>query len=355
MLAGYPETMTAGERHFVVEPPIAPMLGKLVRELPRGDYLYEPKWDGFRCLVFRAGERVELRSRHDRPLGRYFPELVDAATALPEEQFVLDGEILVPVDGGYDFATLMARLHPAASRVERLSTRSPATLVAFDALAVNGRDLRDEPFAERRVALENVVGAGGRRLGVTTATADAEVASGWLRAGAGAGIDGVMAKPRELAYRPGKRAMLKVKLEQTLDSVVAGFRLLADRPLPSSLLLGLYDELGSLQHIGIAGSFSERLRRGLLEVLSPLAVPLTGHPWESGFLLGGSPVGRLKGAAGRWSPGDMSLDWIPVEPSLVAEVSYDHIEARRLRHPARFRRWRPDRDPLTCTFDQIPI
>jgi ATP-dependent DNA ligase len=273
--------------------------------------------------------------------------------SVSDESFVLDGEILVGAAEGYDFATLMARLHPAASRVELLSARYPATFIAFDVLAVGARDLRDEPFVARRGALEALVGAGDGRVLVTPASAEVDVAVRWLHGGGGAGIDGVMAKPRELTYRAGERAMLKVKLERTLDCVVGGFRLLVDRPLPSSLLLGLYDGSGGLEHIGIASSFSERLRRELLEVLGGSTVALAGHPWEHGFLLSGSPVGRLKGAAGRWAPGEMSLDWIPVEPSRVVEVSYDHIESRRLRHPARFRRWRPDRDPLTCTFEQI--
>jgi ATP-dependent DNA ligase len=347
--------MAAHELRGPVEPPIAPMLGKLVRELPRGDFVYEPKWDGFRCLVFRAAGNVELRSRNDRPLGRYFPELVEAIAAVSADCFVLDGEILVVVDGRYDFPALMARLHPAASRVDRLSAAAPATLVAFDLLALGDRDLRGEPLHRRRAALEALIASASERLRVTPATADPERASAWLEGEDGAGVDGVMAKPRDLPYRAGERAMLKVKLERTLDCVVAGLRLLADRPLPSSLLLGLYDETGILAHIGIAGSFSERLRRELLEVLGPLTVPLAGHPWERGFLLEGSPIGRLKGAAGRWAPGEMSLDWIPVAPSRVAEVSYDHIESRRLRHPARFKRWRDDRDPASCTFAQLSI
>jgi ATP-dependent DNA ligase len=345
--------MTAHEVRSPVEPPIAPMLGKLVRELPRGEFVYEPKWDGFRCLAFREGGRVELRSRNDRPLGRYFPELVAAVSEVRAEAFALDGEILVAVGDRYDFATLMTRLHPAASRVDRLCATTPATLVIFDLLALGDRDLREEPFDARRAALERLIGTGGERLRLTPATDDPERASAWLRGTEGAGVDGVMAKPRDLTYRAGERAMLKVKLERTVDCVVAGFRLLADRPLPSSLLLGLYDEAGALHHVGIAGSFSERLRGELLEALTPLVVSLPGHPWEHGFLTEGSPVGRLKGAAGRWAPGEMSLDWFPVAPARVAEVSYDHIEARRLRHPARFKRWRPDRDPVTCTFDQI--
>jgi ATP-dependent DNA ligase len=337
-----------GEIALPVQPPVAPMLGRLVRELPIGDFVYEPKWDGFRCIAFRDGDRLDLRSRHDRPLGRYFPELVSALLNLRCERFVLDGEILIP---SHDFATLMGRLHPAVSRVERLSIEAPAELLAFDLLAVNSSDLRAEPFVARRSLLEDLVRTSDGRVRETPATTDPATASGWLQRMRA--VDGVMAKHRELAYREGERAMLKVKLERTLECVVAGFRLLGDRPLPSSLLLGLYDEAGLLAHIGIAGAFSERLRIRLLEELEALVVPLEGHPWEHGFLLEGSPIGRLKGAAGRWSPAEMALDWIPVAPRRVIEVGYDHMDGRRLRHPARFRRWRPDRDPRSCTFAQV--
>lgn len=339
-------------RHVLVQPPIRPMLGRLTRELPLGDFVYEPKWDGFRCLALRSGAELDLRSRHDRPLARYFPELVIALAALAPTRFVLDGEILIPRGDGYDFAALMARLHPAASRVRALSERTPATFVLFDVLELDGVDLRTRPFAARRAALERIVRPDGDRLRLTPTTTNPKVATSWL-AGGGAGVDGVMAKPSDLPYLEGRRAMLKVKLDRALDCVVAGLRLLADRPLPSSLLLGLYDEADVLQHIGIAGSFSERLRRQLIDELRDLVVPLAGHPWEHGFLLGGSPVGRLKGAAGRWAPEEMSLDWIPLAPTRVAEVGYDRLEARRLRHPARFRRWRDDREPRSCTFDQI--
>jgi len=334
-----------------VQPPVSPMLGRLVRQLPLGDFLYEPKWDGFRCLAFRDREGLDLRSRNQRPLARYFPELVYALLELSAESFVLDGEILVPSDGGYDFAALMARLHPAASRVNRLSALTPAIFVAFDALALDERDLRDEPFARRRTMLETFIAPRRGTIRLTPATKEPKLAQAWLE-DPDPGIDGVMAKPLDLPYRAGERALLKVKLERTLDCVLAGFRLLAERPLPSSLLLGLYDERGELRHIGVAGGFSERLRRELLAELEPVIVPLRGHPWERGFLLEGSPVGRLKGAAGRWAPDAMSLDWIPVEPSRVVEVSFDHLDARRLRHPARFRHWRPDRDPRSCTFAQ---
>jgi ATP-dependent DNA ligase len=331
-----------------VAPPLDPMLGELVRELPVGDYLYEPKWDGFRCIAFRSGDEVDLRSRNGRPLARYFPEVVEALRGVDADRFAVDGEIVVPPGADHDFTALMQRLHPAASRVEVLSAATPAAFMAFDLIAAGGEDLRELPFEERRTRLESL---GGLRL--TAITPDPALAAEWLESFAGGGVDGVMAKPRDLAYRPGARLMLKVKRERTLDCVVAGFRVLADRPLPSSLLLGLHGDGGELHHIGLASSFSERLRVELLRELHTLVVPLAGHPWERGFLVEGSAMGRLKGAAGRWSPEEMELDWVPVAPSLVAEVAYDHFDGDRLRHPGRFRRWRPDREPASCTFAQL--
>ena len=335
-----------------VLPPLKPMLGKLARELPEGDFLYEPKWDGFRCLVFRDGEQVDLRSRHDRPLARYFPELVEAFRDLPARRLVLDGEIVVAGAAGFDFAALLARLHPAASRVERLRRETPAAFVAFDLLALDEDDLRERPFAERRSRLAELLTPARPPIFLTPETADRAVASSWVERFGGTGIDGVVAKHRELRYEPGVRAMLKMKRERTADCVVAGFRWLVDRPLPSALLLGLYDEAGALQHVGVASSFTERQRGPLLEELAPLAVPLAGHPWEEGFLVGGSPVGRLPGAAGRWTP-EMQQDWVPVAPERVCEVAYDQLDRDRFRHPARFRRWRPDREPRSCTFEQL--
>jgi ATP-dependent DNA ligase len=328
------------------------MLGRRVDALPRGDWIYEPKWDGFRCLAFRSGGEIELRSRHDRPLARYFPELAAGLTELPSTGFVLDGEIIVPGPRGVDFDALLARVHPAASRVERLSRETPARFVVFDAVALDGEDLRELPFSERRVRLTALVGEGSSTVQVTPATRDPAVAAEWL-AGSGSGIDGVMAKAADLRYRPGERAMLKVKPERTADCVVAGFRPYVDRPLLSSLLLGLYDRDGDLRHFGIVQSFTRKRRRELLEELAPLCVPLAGHPWEHGFLPGGGPTGRLAGAAGRWSPGEMALDWVPLAPERVCEVAYDQLDNLRLRHPARFRRWRPDRDPSSCTLDQL--
>jgi len=324
------------------------MLGRLARTLPEGA-LYEPKWDGFRCLAFREGPEVDLRSRNDRPLARYFPELVEALLALADD-CVLDGELVVAGATGFDFTALLARLHPAATRVERLRRETPASLIAFDLLALGRDDLRERPFAERRATLERLLAGAPPPLRLTTLTQDPGLAARWLDAGPE--IDGVVAKDPDLRYRPGERAFVKVKRERTADVVVGGFRLFEDRPLPSSLLLGLYDEDGELHHIGVASSFREASRPGLLEVLAPHAVPLERHPWRDGFLVGGSPMGRMKGAASRWLP-EMGLDWVPVDPVVVVEVAYDHVDGDRLRHPARFRRFRPDRDARSCTSAQL--
>jgi ATP-dependent DNA ligase len=328
------------------------MLAKLVRELPRdGSYVYEPKWDGFRCLAFRDGDDVELQSRHGRALGRYFPEIVEALLALPARTFALDGELVVVTDDGFDFPALLARIHPAASRVERLRAETPSAFVGFDVLATE-RDLLDTPFAERRRVLEELLGAAAPPLHLTPATADPELAARWLDELHGRGVDGVVAKSHDLRYEPGARRMLKVKHERTADCVVAGFRVYADRDELSSILLGLYDDSDVLQHVGVVTGLSRARREEVLRRLEPLVVPLAGHPWEHGFLLGGGSTGRLLGAAGRWRPG-MTRDWVPVAPELVAEVAYDQVDDHRLRHPARFRRWRPDREPSSCRLDQL--
>jgi ATP-dependent DNA ligase len=323
-------------------PPLPPMLAKLGDTLPEDGYVYEPKLDGFRCLAFRDGADVELQSRHGNPLARYFPEVVEAVRGVTRDRFVLDGE-LVPLDG--DFPALMQRLHPAASRVGLLARQRPAALVAFDLLADGDESLVDHPFAERRARLETLLDAGPVAVGDATASRDE--AAAWLDA-----AEGVVAKQRDSPYLPGKRAWVKVKRRRTAECVVAGFRWRADRPLPSSLLLGLYDDASALEHVGVASGFGVRQAESLLEVLRPTVTGLGGHPWEHGFLLGGGSVGRLRGAAGRWSPG-MTMDWTPVAPVLVAEVSYDQVDERRFRHPARFVRWREDRDPRSCTFAQF--
>jgi ATP-dependent DNA ligase len=331
------------------------MLASLARELPRDGFLYEPKWDGFRCLAFREGPEIDLRSRNQRPLARYFPELVAGLLRLRERRFVLDGEIVVLTAEGFDFAALLKRLHPAASRVELLRTETPAVLVCFDLIARGRNDLRGRPFAERRQELASVLAAASPPIFLTPLTQDANEAAVWLERFQGAGIDGVVAKHRELRYEPGARRMVKVKLERTADCVVAGFRRLADRPLPSSLLLGLFDGDGALVHVGIASAFSERRRHELLAELRPRLTTLAGHPWEHGFLLGGSPIGRLPGAAGRWAPEEMEQDWTPVAPELVCEVAFEQLDDHRFRHPARFRRWRTDRDARSCTLDQLEL
>ena len=329
---------------MTVRPPVAPMLARLARELPLDGYLYEPKWDGFRCLAFRDGDEIDLRSRNQRPLARYFPEIVEALLGLEERRFVLDGELVVE-DG---FEALLARLHPAASRVERLRAETPASFVAFDLLAVGCEDLRERPFAARRGRLAMLLRGVAPPLSLTPITGDPARAAEWLER-----FEGVVAKHADLHYESGRRAMVKVKRERTADCVVAGFRWLVDRPLPSSLLLGLYDDEERLRHVGLASAFSERLRHELLERLRPLRVRLAGHPWEHGFLLAGSPAGRLRGAAGRWAPEEMEQDWTPVAPELVCEVSYGEVDSHRFRHPARFRRWRPDRDPVSCRLEQL--
>ncbi|MFN2484661.1 MAG: ATP-dependent DNA ligase [Candidatus Limnocylindria bacterium] len=336
-----------------VRPPLAPMLARLARELPRGRYLYEPKWDGFRALVFRDEAEVDIRSRHDRPFARYFPELVAALRKLPSEACVVDGEIVVIGPESFDFEALMLRLHPTSSRVERLSVETPASFVAFDLIASDGVDLRAEPFADRRERLERLFAGASGPLLLTPATDDADVAAEWLAGVEGGGVDGVVAKHISLAYVPGKRAMVKVKSERTADCVVAGFRLVVDGHGVASLLLGLYDAAGELRHVGVTASFTQQRRRELLEELAPLVTPLAGHPWERGFGLGRSPTGRLAGSAGRWDPGEMPLDWIPLRPERVCEVTYDTPDGERFRHPAHFRRWRPDREPRSCTFEQF--
>jgi ATP-dependent DNA ligase len=352
-------------------PPVTPMLARLVRELPTDGFVYEPKWDGFRAVAFRDGPSVDLQSRNQRPLTRYFPELAEAFRAVAVEQFVLDGEIVVlGPDGRFDFPALMSRLHPAASRVRRLREESPTMFIAFDLLATDDADLCGRPFTERRARLEALLASppigwpevapavgdvGEQPIALSTTTQDRAVAAGWLEAAGSGGVDGVMAKHRSLLYLPGRRVMLKVKPERTADCVVAGFRWLWDRPALGSLLLGLYDAEGTLRHVGVTSSFSREARQALLEDLAPLATPLEGHPWEHGFGLDRSPVGRLAGAAGRWVPAEMDLDWVPLRPELVCEVAYQTLDDHRLRFPARFRRWRPDRDPASCTFGQLDV
>jgi ATP-dependent DNA ligase len=333
--------------------PLAPMLARLARELPRGPgWHYEPKWDGFRAMVWRDGDHIELWSRNQRPLSRYFPELVDATAAMAETQIVLDGEVMVPTGDGFDFVTLMGRLHPAASRVHRLAREQPACFVAFDILAQGATDLRAEPFSRRRDVLESVV-SDGARISATPSTANPDVALEWLDAPAGTGIDGVVAKELSRPYESGGRSLVKVKHERTMECVVGGVRFDASGNEIVSLLLGLYDDAGTLRHIGVVAGMSRTRRVELVRDVLRHATDLPGHPWEHGFALEGGAMGRLRGSAGRWTP-EMPLDWVPVRPDTVVEVAYEHPDAGlRLRHPARFRRWRNDRDPRSCTVHQL--
>jgi ATP-dependent DNA ligase len=332
---------------------VEPMLARLTRKLPlRADCFYEPKWDGFRCIAFRDSHEVDLRSRNGRPLARYFPEVVDALRRLGEPRLVVDGEILARRLGRPDFGSLLARLHPAASRVARLSRETPASFIAFDVLAIGDDDLRGQPFSERRLVLEQVLREPPAGIALTAAARDPETGARWLEPAAGAGVDGVVVKPSTLLYQPGRRAMVKVKRERTADCVVAGFRLFAGEASVASLLLGVHDACGDLVHVGVASSFTERRRRELAEQLCPLTVPLEGHPWERGFGLESRFGSRLAGGVGRWTP-DMRLDWSPLGGGLVCEVAYDHWDGDCFRHPARFRRWRPERAPASCTLEQF--
>jgi ATP-dependent DNA ligase len=330
------------------------MLAKLSRELPRSGFRYEPKWDGFRALVFRDGDDVDVRSRNDKKLARYFPEVVEAVRALPCRDAALDGEIIVVAEGGLDFGALMSRLHPAASRVDKLRRETPAAFVAFDLLALDGEDLRGRPLSERRARLEDLLRDHPTDLFATPQTGDANVAAEWLAVFTGRGVDGVVAKDPASTYVPGQRRMIKVKRERTADCVVAGIRLSsASPPTIGSLLLGLHDERGALVHLGVASQLTKERRAAFFAELAPLVTRLEGHPWERGFGLEASPLGRLSGSAGRWSPDEMERDWIPVRPLRVCEVAYDVVDGRRLRFPARFVRWRDDRDASSCTFEQL--
>jgi ATP-dependent DNA ligase len=333
---------------------VEPMLARLVRAVPEEGFRYEPKWDGFRCVVAREGADVQMFSRHGRPFARYFPELVGALQALPDTDITLDGEIVRETERGSDFAALMTRLHPAASRVRRLSSEIPTRFIAFDLMWRAGHDLRPLPFDQRRRELEDVLADPPDRIALTPITDDVERARTWLATPPGSGIDGVVAKDPMSAYEPGRRVMIKVKARRTLDAVVAGYRWMMGRRAVGSLLLGLYDGRRELRHIGVASSLSERARERFLEELSPEAIPLEDHPWAAGFLIEPSPLGRLKGAAGRWTP-DMAMDWVPIRPDRVCEVEFDRFDQDRLRHAARFIRWRSDRDARSCTFDQLEL
>jgi ATP-dependent DNA ligase len=337
-----------------VMPPVKPMLAKSVAEIPKGEYSYEPKWDGFRSIVFRDGDEVEIGSRNERPMTRYFPEVVEAITANLPERCVVDGEIIVPDPDGkrLEFETLQQRIHPADSRVKLLAAQTPAHFVAFDLLALEDRNLMKEPFAERRRLLEDALAKAKSPIHVTPATTDREVALEWFDEFEGAGLDGVIAKPLDVTYQPDKRVMFKFKHERTADCVVAGYRVhKTDAHAIGSLLLGLYDEGGDLANIGVIGAFPMARRRKLFEELQPLVTSFEGHPWNWGQEEMGTRTPRHSEFS-RWSAGK-DLTFVPLRPERVVEVKYDHMEGERLRHTAQFVRWRPDRDPRSCTYDQL--
>src|SRR5690606_12887265 len=339
-----------------VEPPIEPMLAKLTDALPpEGEYLFEPKWDGFRALVFRGADDVLIQSRDLKPLDRYFPELHALFLERIPKGSVLDGEIVIAGDRGLDFDALQMRLHPAASRIEKLARETPAELVAFDVLALRGKSLMAAPQAERRDALEKLLDGSEPPPHLTPMTRDRAVASEWLEKFEGAGLDGVVAKPVDLPYEPGKRSMLKIKHARTADCVVAGFRWYRDtRDAVGSLLLGLYDENDVLHHVGVTSSFKMAMRRALVDELAPLRKnALAQHPWKASAETGDGGA-RMPGAQSRWSAGK-DLSWEPLRIERVCEVKYDHLQGDRFRHAAVFLRWRPDKPPHLCRYDQLEV
>ncbi len=340
---------------LAVEPPVAPMLARSEPEIPDGDgWQYEPKWDGFRAVVFRDGDRLEIGSRNDRPLTRYFPELTEPLRASLPERAVVDGEIVVMTGHGLDFDLLAQRVHPAESRVRRLAAETPAALVAFDLLALGDADLRTRPLAERRSGLERAVSTGSRSVRVTPATSDRATAGEWFERFEGAGLDGVVAKRSSEPYREGERAWVKVKHRRTADCVVAGLRMHKDGRGVGSLLLGLHDAAGLLHHVGVASSFDARTRERLLHEVEPLREGAAdAHPWLRG-VAAGAPAGRVPGAPSRWT-GGRDLSWEPLRPERVVEVAYDHLQGDRFRHTTRLLRCRPDRDPASCTYAQLEV
>jgi len=334
------------------------MLAKSATALPVGDgWLYEPKWDGFRCIVLRDGEDVVLGSRNERPLTRYFPELLTPLQAQLPEGCIADGEIVVPSqDGdGLDFDALLQRIHPAASRVDRLARETPASIVLFDLLAVADRSLLDAPLTERRRLLGEVVAEPRPPVYLTPASTDAGVAEAWFDRFEGGGLDGVVAKRLDGPYTPNQRTMIKVKHERTADCAVAGYRIHKDGNGIGSLLLGLYDDQGTLHHVGVAAAFTVKRRAELLEEMRPLTEhALEGHPWQHWAEAMAHESARLPGAQSRWNAGK-DLSWVPIRVERVAEVTFGQLQSGRFRHGVRFIRWRPDRTPASCTYEQLDV
>ena len=346
---------------LAVNPPILPMLAKRVDAIPsEGNWIYEPKWDGFRVLVFRDGDEVLLQSRDEKSLNRYFPEMLDPIRKQLPEQCVLDGELVIAHNGRLDFDALQLRIHPAASRVKLLAQQTPASCVFFDLLSNGKRDLRTSPFGKRRTELESLLKSAKPPIHITPATKDRSLALDWFKRFEGAGLDGVLAKPIDLPYQPDKRVMLKIKHERDCDCVVAGFRWYKDAAgrEVGSLLLGLYDDAKVLQHVGVCASFTAPVRRELLTFLTPYRKEaLRNHPWkdwETPEESSSSGEHRMPGGKSRWSRGK-NLEWEPLRPELVVEVDYEHMQSGRFRHMAHFRRWRTDRKPKSCTFAQLEV
>ncbi len=339
-----------------VMPPVQPMLAKSVKGVPDpgkyGGLSFEPKWDGFRCLVFKDGDEVELASRNTKPLTRYFPEVVTAMQEQLPERCVLDGELFVAIGEKLEFEVLQERIHPAKSRIDMLAEKTPASFVAFDLLALGDESYVDRPFAERRAALEQALGGLDGPCYLTRTTTDREQAEAWFHEFEGAGLDGVVAKPLTAPYEQNARTMLKIKHERTADVVVAGYRehktSTPENPLLGSLLLGLYAD-GQLQHIGVSASFTAARRAELIEELQPLVCDIADHPWGAWTI---ANPDRVPGTQSRWSQGK-DLSFTPLRPERVVEVAYDHMEGRRFRHTAQFRRWRTDRDPESCGYEQL--
>ena len=346
---------------LAVNPPVLPMLAKRVDELPaEGNWIFEPKWDGFRALVFRDGDEVFIQSRDEKPFNRYFPELLEPLRATLPTKCVLDGEMVIVKNNELDFDSLQLRLHPAASRVKLLSGQIPASFVFFDLLCLGDRDLRGEPFSVRRHELEKCLATTSAPIHITPATSDRSVAEDWFRRFEGAGLDGVIAKDPLGSYEPNKRVMLKVKHARDCDCVVAGFRWhkKGERTMVGSLLLGLLDDSGVLQHVGVCASFSTAKRKELVEFLAPYRKDaLVDHPWKAWAEFateGNDGVKRMPGGQSRWSAGK-DLSWEPLRPELVVEVAYDHMQRDRFRHTAQFRRWRNDKKPSDCTYAQLEV
>ncbi len=334
-----------------VMPPVSPMLSKSVATIPPGAS-YEPKWDGFRSICFRDGDEVELGSRNERPMTRYFPELVTAAIAELPDRCVIDGEIIIATGRGLDFEALQLRLHPAASRVRMLAEATPAAFIAFDLLALGDDDYTQRPFSERRAALVDALADSGPSIHVTPATTDLDTARCWFEEFEGAGLDGIVAKPLTIPYQPDKRIMFKIKHERTADCVVAGYRLhKSGEDAIGSLLLGLYKDDGTLASVGVIGAFPMAKRRQLLTELQPLVTTFDAHPWNWAAHMTGERTPR-RNEGSRWNAGK-DLSFVPLRPERVVEVRYDHMEGQRFRHTAQFNRWRPDRDPRSCTYAQL--